>query len=168
MKFIIKFQNWEKYCQPRRSRGWQCLFWRVTIWYITLSTICYLIYYTEYFHFLICNDVYVYKSMYWPKWCNIQKNRSKFSKNFKIPKFSTNEIYHKISKLSKQISKFHKISKISKNSVFINIYQMSCVSFPHRWLNGFWEEKQFNTQLMTNLPPFKIIMCNHLRFWLGR
>ena len=33
---------WEKLCQPRRSQGWQCLFLRVTIWSITLSTICYL------------------------------------------------------------------------------------------------------------------------------
>ena len=48
----------EKHCQPRWSRGWQYLFRRVTIWSITLSTICYLIYYTEWFHFLVCNDVF--------------------------------------------------------------------------------------------------------------
>jgi hypothetical protein len=55
---------WEKHCQPRGSRGWQCLFRRVTIWYITLSTICYLIYYTECFHFLVCNDVFFFILMF--------------------------------------------------------------------------------------------------------
>jgi hypothetical protein len=55
---------WEKHCQLRRSRGWQCPFRRVTIWSITLSTICYLIYCTECFHFLVCNDVFFYFNVF--------------------------------------------------------------------------------------------------------
>ena len=50
--------HWEKHCQLRRSQGWQCLFRRVTIWYIILPTIYYLIYYTECVHFPVCNDVF--------------------------------------------------------------------------------------------------------------
>jgi hypothetical protein len=69
---ILKFCKnwllpWVSHCQLRRSRGWQCLFRMVTNWSITLSTICYLIYYTECFHFLVCNDVQLCRGgkFYW-------------------------------------------------------------------------------------------------------
>jgi hypothetical protein len=58
IKVIHIKSSWTAIRKRRYIYFKQCLFWRVTIWSITLSTMCYLIYYTECFHFLICNDVF--------------------------------------------------------------------------------------------------------------